>query len=208
MEGQYPRKCSVRHIGRFVGDLNSGSKRSGCSATSNNDPDDDRLPYLPGYFRMLTLMAVFIFAHYESDNGNRIEAVILEVGVGGRYDATNIFDHSNTNSVCGVTLIDYDHTRVLGSSLLQIAWEKGGIFHTDKGQLSTYFQKTLTTLSTALQVVHRRALDLLIAWKCQTMSHRRLMKLQGSLRSIQTNRKLLTFYVHAQRMRAMARHWA
>jgi len=117
-----------------------GSGRS-ATCTSINDLDEDGLPYLPGYFRMLTLMAVFIFAHYELDNGKRIDAVILEVGVGGRYDATNIFDHSNTNSVCGVTLIDYDHTRVLGSSLLQIAWEKGGIFHSEKGTVVDVFSK-------------------------------------------------------------------
>jgi len=66
---------------------------------------------------------------------------LLEVGMGGRYDATNLFDPSITSAsykqeerllIRGVTLIDYDHTRVLGSTLTQIAWEKGGIFVRDK----------------------------------------------------------------------------
>ena len=102
--------------------------------------NDDGLPFLPGYFRMLSLMAAFIFAHYVSPGGKRIDVVILEVGVGGRYDGTNIFDHTETNNtVCGVTLIDYDHTRVLGNALSQIAWEKGGVFCSNKGNIVDVF---------------------------------------------------------------------
>lgn len=107
-------------------------------------------PLLPGYFRMLTLMALYAFCHCDSP---RIDAVLLEVGVGGRYDATNVFEPHRRRRraagsppmppsssapprerllVRGVTLIDYDHTRVLGSTLAQIAWEKGGIFVRDK----------------------------------------------------------------------------
>lgn len=91
------------------------------------------LPILPGYFRMLCLMAIYTFYHYQNP---RIDAILLEVGVGGRYDATNIYDPSLLSSnqvlVRGVTLIDYDHTRVLGNTLEQIAWEKGGIFISEK----------------------------------------------------------------------------
>ena len=93
------------------------------------------LPTLPGYFRMLTLMALYTFAHHDKP---KIDAILLEVGMGGRYDATNVFEpHCNNNNnrrilVRGITLIDYDHTRVLGSTLEQIAWEKGGIFVSNK----------------------------------------------------------------------------
>ena len=107
--------------------------------TSDASEEDEGLPFLPGYFRMLALMAAFIFAHYVSPEGKRIDVIILEVGVGGRYDATNIFDHAGTNTVCGVTLIDYDHTRVLGNALSQIAWEKGGIFSADKANVVDVF---------------------------------------------------------------------
>ena len=106
---------------------------------SEDSEEDEELPFLPGYFRMLALMAAFIFAHYVSPEGKRIDVIILEVGVGGRYDATNIFDHKGTNTVCGVTLIDYDHTRVLGKALNQIAWEKGGIFHANKANIADVF---------------------------------------------------------------------
>lgn len=97
--------------------------------TNKDYDDDDDLPVLPGYFRMLTLMALHTFANYLP----RLDVIILEVGMGGRYDATNILDTTRRNVVCGVTLLDLDHTRVLGNTLEEIAWEKGGIFQSIKG---------------------------------------------------------------------------
>jgi folylpolyglutamate synthase len=97
---------------------------------SSNDNGLPPLPKLPGYFRMLTLMAIYTFCHCESP---KIDVMLLEVGMGGRYDSTNVFEPiSGRSLIRGVTLIDYDHTRVLGSTLEQIAWEKGGIFCSDK----------------------------------------------------------------------------
>lgn len=91
---------------------------------------DDDPPTLPGYFRMLTLMALFCFQHYEPG----LDVIILEVGMGGRYDATNVIDIPGRLVACGVTLLDLDHTRVLGSTLEEIAKEKGGIFQQLKGK--------------------------------------------------------------------------
>ena len=89
---------------------------------------EDQFPkQLPGYFRMLTLMALHTFCRLE------VDVMILEVGMGGRYDATNFLGElPNTVRVCGVTLLDLDHTRILGNTLEQIAWEKGAIFAVDK----------------------------------------------------------------------------
>jgi folylpolyglutamate synthase len=101
--------------------------------------EEDELPTPPGYFRMLTLMSLYVFGHYQP----RIDVVVLEVGIGGRYDASNILDMEARNVVCGVTLLDLDHTRVLGNSLEQIAWEKGGIFQVRKGS-SEYVSKRPT----------------------------------------------------------------
>ena len=114
---------------------------------------------------MLTLMAYYIFRY---ELRSHIDVMIVEVGMGGRYDATNFIDYypyhvenvdgrhdepersllQDTKSskttrfsptipttpicVCGVTLLDYDHVRVLGDTLGKIAWEKGGIFTTTK----------------------------------------------------------------------------
>ena len=51
--------------------------------------------------------------------------VVLEVGMGGRLDCTNVIENPLTT---GITLIDLEHTAVLGSTLQAIAREKGGIF--------------------------------------------------------------------------------
>lgn len=100
---------------------------------------EEDLPVLPGYFRMLTLMALYVFSNYEPT----IDVVILEVGMGGRYDATNILDNEDRNVVCGVTLLDLDHTRVLGDIIPQIAWEKGGIFQVKKGSTAHVSERPL-----------------------------------------------------------------
>ena len=94
-----------------------------------NAKEDGDLPILPGYFRMLTLMALFCFQYYEPG----LDVIILEVGMGGRYDATNIIDLPGREVACGVTLLDLDHTRILGDTLEEIANEKGGIFQRLKG---------------------------------------------------------------------------
>lgn len=50
---------------------------------------------------------------------------LIPIGMeGGRYDATNAFECSD---VMGITLLDFDHTRVLGNTIEEIAWEKSGI---------------------------------------------------------------------------------
>lgn len=73
---------------------------------------------MPGYFRFLTLLAFHIFT------SAKVDVAILEVGLGGRLDATNVVDRP---LVSGITLLDYDHTEILGDTLTLIAREKAGI---------------------------------------------------------------------------------
>ncbi|VDM52655.1 unnamed protein product [Angiostrongylus costaricensis] len=73
---------------------------------------------MPGYFKFLTLLAFHVFLE------ESVDVAIVEVGIGGEYDNTNIIQHP---IVCGVTTLDIDHTSLLGSSLLEIAWQKAGI---------------------------------------------------------------------------------
>ena len=72
----------------------------------------------PAYFRFLTLLGFRIFAR------EKVECAILEVGLGGRLDATNLV---RAPAACGVTL-GLDHVEVLGHTLAEIAREKAGIF--------------------------------------------------------------------------------
>ena len=74
------------------------------------------------YFEFGTLAAMQCFI------AQGVEVAILEVGLGGRLDAVNVFD-----SDCAVvTSIDIDHTDYLGDTREKIAFEKAGIFRADK----------------------------------------------------------------------------
>jgi dihydrofolate synthase/folylpolyglutamate synthase len=75
------------------------------------------LPWHPSFFEMLTAMMFEYFA------STAIELAVLEVGMGGRLDATNIADPC----VSVITDIDFDHQKFLGNSLPEIAREKAGI---------------------------------------------------------------------------------
>ncbi|PJG84084.1 bifunctional tetrahydrofolate synthase/dihydrofolate synthase [Caviibacterium pharyngocola] len=70
------------------------------------------------YFEYSTLAALYLFKQAQLD------VVILEVGLGGRLDATNIVD----NHMAIITGIDIDHTEFLGSTREAIGFEKAGIF--------------------------------------------------------------------------------
>ena len=78
---------------------------------------DGRLPQLPSYFEILTAQAFLHFAE------KRVEIAVLEVGMGGRLDATNIVDPL----LSIITDISLDHTEWLGSTIAAIAREKAGI---------------------------------------------------------------------------------
>lgn len=69
------------------------------------------------YYEVMTALAVSWFAMKKCD------VVVLETGLGGRLDATNIFE----TSVCGITPIGLEHTAILGDTLGKIALEKAGI---------------------------------------------------------------------------------
>jgi dihydrofolate synthase/folylpolyglutamate synthase len=71
----------------------------------------------PTYFEILTAMALLHFVR------RRVKAAVLEVGLGGRLDSTNVC----IPRVCVITSISFDHTQQLGDSLAAIAREKAGI---------------------------------------------------------------------------------
>lgn len=56
---------------------------------------------------------------------NQVDATILEVGVGGTYDCTNTVPRP---IVTGISPLGIDHVGVLGKSIREIAWQKGGIY--------------------------------------------------------------------------------
>lgn len=75
------------------------------------------LPWHPSFFEMVTAM---MFEYFASTG---VELAVLEVGMGGRLDATNIVDPC----ISVITDIDLDHQKFLGTTLAEIAREKAGI---------------------------------------------------------------------------------
>ena len=71
----------------------------------------------PTYFELATAMAWLYF------EDQRADFAVLEVGMGGRLDSTNVC----RPKVCVITNVSRDHTHILGSTVRQIAWEKAGI---------------------------------------------------------------------------------
>ena len=80
----------------------------------NNPHSDDNL----SFFEIITALALVYFSEQNCD------FVIMEVGLGGRYDGTNIFKNKELSII---TKIGLDHTAILGDSLEKIAYEKAGI---------------------------------------------------------------------------------
>jgi dihydrofolate synthase/folylpolyglutamate synthase len=78
---------------------------------------DGRLPGPPTFFEATTAIA------FEAFRRARVTAAVVEVGLGGRFDATNVI----TPRVTAITSIGLDHERHLGGTLEQIAFEKAGI---------------------------------------------------------------------------------
>ncbi len=82
-----------------------------------------RVPWALGdpgltFFELVTLMGFLAFAQA------RVDVAVIEVGLGGRLDATNLI----APRACAVTALGLEHTQYLGNTLAEIAREKGGIF--------------------------------------------------------------------------------
>ncbi len=103
-----------------------------------------RLTSRPSYFEYLTASAFWHFAHVS------VDFAVLEVGMGGRLDATNVVEPE----VAVVTNVELDHTHILGSTIGEIAWEKAGIIKPHRPVISG------TVRPEAAEVIRRRAAEL------------------------------------------------
>ncbi len=79
------------------------------------DPSD--FSDYPSFFEFMTAMAFEMFAN------RHVDCAVVEVGLGGRFDSTNIV-HPR---VCAITSIAFDHTELLGDTIEKISREKAGI---------------------------------------------------------------------------------
>jgi dihydrofolate synthase/folylpolyglutamate synthase len=94
------------------------------------------------YFEMTTLAALLHFKNLDLD------LLILEVGLGGRLDATNIIDAD----VSIITTIDFDHQEFLGDTLEAIGYEKAGILRPSKPFIYADFNPPQTLVDVAFEL--------------------------------------------------------
>lgn len=89
-------------------------------AQKDNHPNPSGAESKPGYFRFLTILALHTFLK------ENVQTAIVECGIGGEYDSTNILSkEARTTSV--ITRLGVDHVGMLGNTLGEIAWNKAGI---------------------------------------------------------------------------------
>ena len=106
------------HLGeRLAVDGHSASEADLGEAFAELELGLDCLTTPPTFFELISAMA---FVHFRRLD---VEIAVIEVGLGGRLDATNVVQPV----VTAVTSIEYEHTAVLGCELGQIATEKAGI---------------------------------------------------------------------------------
>lgn len=101
----------IRLAGRLIDDSHLAALLEECEVANAGNPIT--------FFEVTTVAAFLAFSREPAD------VVLLETGLGGRLDATNVVDRP---AVTAITRISYDHRQFLGDSLLEIASEKAGIF--------------------------------------------------------------------------------
>jgi dihydrofolate synthase / folylpolyglutamate synthase len=94
------------------------------------------------FFEITQVLGFLAFAEHPAD------LVVVEVGLGGRFDGTNVFD---APAVSVITPVDYDHLEMLGPELSKIAWEKAGIIKPGRPVILA------RQLDEALEVIEREA---------------------------------------------------
>ena len=99
----------IRTAGRLIEDNELGELLTECEEANGEEPIS--------FFDITTALAYLAFSRVPADIG------IIEVGMGGRFDSTNVIEPA----VSAITPVGYDHTGFLGDKLEGIAWEKAGI---------------------------------------------------------------------------------
>ncbi len=120
--------------------------------TGRMKPQADTMEDHPTEFEMMTAAALLWFAEENCD------IVVLEVGLGGRFDATNVIEAPEVSVIMNIGL---DHTELLGDTLEQIAFEKAGIVKA--GRPCVLYQQTAGVEAVIRAVCAERGAPLTVA---------------------------------------------
>jgi dihydrofolate synthase/folylpolyglutamate synthase len=107
----------IRINGIEIGDDDFAGLHGDVDRVADRLVSEGALPWHPSFFEMMTAIAFCYFA------AQRVDIAVLEVGMGGRLDATNVVDPL----VSVITDISLDHQKFLGNTVGEIAREKAGI---------------------------------------------------------------------------------
>jgi dihydrofolate synthase / folylpolyglutamate synthase len=107
----------IRVNGNEIGDDDFAALHGEADGVAEKLVEQRDLPWHPSFFEMMTAIA---FAHFARE---RVEIAVLEVGMGGRLDATNVVEPL----VSVIADISLDHQKYLGNTVGEIAREKAGI---------------------------------------------------------------------------------
>lgn len=128
------------------------------SAAAQNHPDPRSAATKPAYFRYLTIMALHVFMR------ENVETAIIECGIGGEYDSTNILQKQAV-TVSVITKLSIDHVPMLGNTLDRIAWHKAGIMKKgvhcftppEPEEAMTVLKRRAAEIGAWLMIVNRRS---------------------------------------------------
>ncbi len=112
----------IRINGLDIGDHDFAALHAEVDDTAGRLVEAGDLPWHPSFFEMMTAIA---FVHFSRQ---KIDTAVLEVGMGGRLDATNVVEPA----VSIITDISLDHQKFLGNTVAEIAREKAGIIRRQK----------------------------------------------------------------------------
>src|SRR5580700_5878425 len=107
----------IRVNGKEIGDDDFASLHGEVDRVADGLVERGELPWHPSFFEMMTAIA---FEHFARE---KVDLAVLEVGMGGRLDATNVVEPR----VSVITDISLDHQKFLGDTVGEIAKEKVGI---------------------------------------------------------------------------------
>ena len=134
----------VRINGRNISEEDFARFATRIRETSEELVAGGELELVPTYFEQVTAIALLAFAE------SRCELVILETGLGGRFDATT----AARAEIAVITRIDLDHQAILGNTLAEIATEKAAIIRADSTAVVVAPQK-----DEAAEVIDRVCID-------------------------------------------------
>lgn len=109
----------------------------------------------PIYFEVVIAFSLWLF------HKRNVDYVVVEVGIGGLLDSTNIV--SRSDKICVITDIGLDHTKILGNTIEKIAFQKAGIIQSKNAvfmnqqspEIMDIFKKRCTSVAAILNVVEK-----------------------------------------------------